>query len=1428
MIFDRLKSILLFFAALSVGFAAYAQSTDGEKTVFIDFNSPECTFTGVKEGFETDSLYKALGYSTWFNRWSNTPFKYVNAPASEMPYGLSEREGSNALFEAYKPVTNINPIAQMRQGDVIVNFNWKYATNTASYTAKVTENFSCRITDPKNATYCLYDIEADKNVITREPERFIWWVSYREFTISVPEGYKITKVEFAPMITSYNTGIVSSNFDAITFRDSPKTVASSGIMGNEFGSKELFGRQNTWPADKYAAVRWVPGDTTVRSVSVYLSNGLKFLIASRSICVSYAPDTDYTEPTETTAEPVVYYTNGSEMYPNTFFKSADILIAPEDGNPDTEIFYTLDGSDPTDEANLNRVKRTGSVQFTNRTADIAIRVSARDAGKKYSEPRTVVLKRMATESLNSIAVTRRDGFEFPDIPAVFALPLNILDSYKSGDRHILTVCDGSAPFAAMRIESGKPFPENYIPGKALSGIPLLISPGSGGTLTGNADPFIDYIYNESQSTSSGFTLADATGTPDISCAGTTVRYTFAEIENNNIKFADGSLVPIVPTGGRELPEFFEGKKNRITGIAEESAGQIVVSYISSSECPDLPRFTANNREAGDTVVFFTSANCLLLEPKENTTYYIDKPNGDRIIWLPNQPLQVNGYFNLDFIAAIGNIGVVRHVLFRRITPASESPLSNILQGGSLAESIHRVKGSVAVMERYGNFYTVADGDGNVFVIRSTNGWGGDYPEAGTSYNDFAVKKSENDGLIFGDISEYRNTLNPGEEIALPQPVVIAAEDAADLPLNRLVTITGWNSGTQAARSAGFSLYCSLGDNEYPDSRKNYNLTGFLNSPTLFVVLDAEELPECDAPAISISPDNGSHSFLTSTTVHITGAEGAEIRYTGDGSDPLTSPDAYTYSRPIRISSGMTVKAVALMQGHSPSAVATAELRRITTEVPTLADAAQAGNITALVTGSADVIARTKHYLILRDASGYACTVFTGDSRLPATLDNGDCIRNFVFTCSPDGFDASDYTYTYTSVSEGTPSAVADIAKEELSTVKPHSLVRIRGVFTGEDCFEGVPVITDETDLTGGYPVSTEGKTFVITAIYTSLKGLPWCLVPLDIRDVSGTPPEITADCGDNPFPEQTVITITHPAADALIFYRINKSAWMQYGGAITVKETSVIEAYAKEADYELCYSQPLSVRKMERSGNVTVTAEYRADGSALVCLTPDSPGLITYTTDGSDPVSSPSAKEYSAPFELRESATVNAVLTESLKTPGAVATSTITVVLKTLVSRITLGNDDITGYADDTVELAATVEPENATDKTIHWSSSDNRVATVDSNGTIALVAPGTAVITGTAADGSGVSVSCIVTVADPASSIHGTESARLRMDVENSTLIISGLQPGERIGIHTASGTTVATRRATDATMTFTLPGKGVYIVTTPRATRKILIPHL
>ena len=61
--------------------------------------------------------------------------------------------------------------------------------------------------------------------------------------------------------------------------------------------------------------------------------------------------------------------------------------------------------------------------------------------------------------------------------------------------------------------------------------------------------------------------------------------------------------------------------------------------------------------------------------------------------------------------------------------------------------------------------------------------------------------------------------------------------------------------------------------------------------------------------------------------------------------------------------------------------------------------------------------------------------------------------------------------------------------------------------------------------------------------------------------------------------------------------------------------------------------------------------------------------------------------------------------------------------------------------------LTATVSPEDATDKTVTWESSEPTVATVDQNGKVTAVAVGTARITATANDGSGVKATCDVTV---------------------------------------------------------------------------------
>lgn len=67
--------------------------------------------------------------------------------------------------------------------------------------------------------------------------------------------------------------------------------------------------------------------------------------------------------------------------------------------------------------------------------------------------------------------------------------------------------------------------------------------------------------------------------------------------------------------------------------------------------------------------------------------------------------------------------------------------------------------------------------------------------------------------------------------------------------------------------------------------------------------------------------------------------------------------------------------------------------------------------------------------------------------------------------------------------------------------------------------------------------------------------------------------------------------------------------------------------------------------------------------------------------------------------------------------------------------------------------LKASVEPGNATNKKLDWTSSDEGVATVN-NGQVTGVSPGTAVITASAADGSGISASVTVTVVNPVTKI--------------------------------------------------------------------------
>jgi uncharacterized protein YjdB len=87
----------------------------------------------------------------------------------------------------------------------------------------------------------------------------------------------------------------------------------------------------------------------------------------------------------------------------------------------------------------------------------------------------------------------------------------------------------------------------------------------------------------------------------------------------------------------------------------------------------------------------------------------------------------------------------------------------------------------------------------------------------------------------------------------------------------------------------------------------------------------------------------------------------------------------------------------------------------------------------------------------------------------------------------------------------------------------------------------------------------------------------------------------------------------------------------------------------------------------------------------------------------------------------------------------------------TLATGISLDKTSLDMKTGDTSNLTATVTPDNATNKTVKWTSSDPSIATVDDNGKVTAVKEGSATITATTQDGSNQSATCTVNVKNPA-----------------------------------------------------------------------------
>ena len=107
------------------------------------------------------------------------------------------------------------------------------------------------------------------------------------------------------------------------------------------------------------------------------------------------------------------------------------------------------------------------------------------------------------------------------------------------------------------------------------------------------------------------------------------------------------------------------------------------------------------------------------------------------------------------------------------------------------------------------------------------------------------------------------------------------------------------------------------------------------------------------------------------------------------------------------------------------------------------------------------------------------------------------------------------------------------------------------------------------------------------------------------------------------------------------------------------------------------------------------------------------------------------------------------------------------------VESVTLGKTELALVVNEAdVTLTATVKPDDASDKTVTWTSSNPAVATVDANGTVHAVAAGEATITATAGDKT---ATCKVTVsAKPAATVTTAPTATASVTAGSTTALVN------------------------------------------------------
>ncbi|MGN0487194.1 MAG: Ig domain-containing protein [Acutalibacteraceae bacterium] len=446
-----------------------------------------------------------------------------------------------------------------------------------------------------------------------------------------------------------------------------------------------------------------------------------------------------------------------------------------------------------------------------------------------------------------------------------------------------------------------------------------------------------------------------------------------------------------------------------------------------------------------------------------------------------------------------------------------------------------------------------------------------------------------------------------------------------------------------------------------------------------------------------------------------------------------------------------------------------------------------GKITAKTLGSAEItvtsednssVSKKLKINVLRAVTGVTLDT------VQKTVNNGDSFT-LKATVAPES--ASHKTVTWESSDE----AVATVASDgTVTAVAGGEAVITARAENGMSAECQVKVIQRATKVVfpeDSYVMSLDGSLALVTEVLpenTVDKSLVWKVSDSDKASVDQNGLVTAKNTGEVTVTAESVSGTASAAVKITIIKTAEKinikgapeSIWVGSSAALTAEvlpeNTTDKSVTWSVSDPALASVSEKGVVKALASGKVTVTAmavgglvsasveiELR-QGAQEITLTPESKSLNVGASVTLTPTVLPmnaydKSVSWSSSDDRIASVDENGTVT-SHKTGTVTITATskaqksvsgvCTVKVYKLAEKVTLNSSSVTMKKGGTYKLSAVVSPEDTTDKTVSWSSSDSKIVTVDASGKLTAVSGGVATVTAQSVT-EGIYAQCKVTV---------------------------------------------------------------------------------